>query len=268
MENCKVIAIVNQKGGVGKTTTCANLGIGLARCGAKVLLIDADAQGSLTASLGFVQPDELKKTLATVMDKIMNEDLVTDNEGILPHDEGTEPNVVHVDLLPGNIELAGVEVTLVNAMSRENILRQYVNQVRNNYDYILIDCMPSLGMLTVNALTAADSVMIPVQPQYLPIKGLEQLLKTIFKVKKRLNPELRVEGILLTMVDIRTNFSKDIIQLLNTTYGERLRIFKSSIPFSVRASETSAEGKSIYVHDPHGKVSKAYELLSREVLGL
>ena len=261
MKKCKVIAIVNQKGGVGKTTTCANLGIGLARCGKKVLLIDADAQGSLTASLGYIQPDNLEHSLATVMGKIINDEPVTLGEGILHHKECT-------DLLPGNIELAGMEVTLVNAMSRESILKQYIDQVKQNYDYILIDCMPSLGMLTINALTAANSVLIPVQPQYLPIKGLEQLLKTIFKVKRQLNPTLAIDGILLTMVDTRSNYVKEIIQLLHETYDGKLNIFDNSIPLSVRASETSAEGTSIYVHDPHGKVSKAYELLTQEVESL
>ena len=261
MKNCKTIAIVNQKGGVGKTTTCANLGIGLARKGKKVLLIDADAQGSLTASLGYAQPDTIETSLSTVMGKIINDEPVSLQCGIFHHKE-------NVDLLPGNIELAAMEVTLVNAMSREKILRQYINIQSPNYDYILIDCMPSLGMLTINALTASDSVIIPVQPQYLPIKGLEQLLKTIFKVQRQLNRDLTIDGILLTMVDERTNFSKDIIQLLIDSYGSKLKIFQSRIPFSVRATETSAEGISIYVHDPHGKVAIAYEGLTQEVNNL
>lgn len=261
MKSFKTIAVVNQKGGVGKTTTCVNLGIGLARKGKKVLLIDADAQGSLTASLGYAHPDDLEVSLATVMGKVMNDEPVLPQYGILHHQE-------NVDLLPGNIELSGMEVTLVNAMSRESILRQYIGTVSHDYDYILIDCMPSLGMLTINALTAADSVIIPVQPQYLPIKGLEQLLKTIFKVKRQLNPGLSISGVLLTMVDERTKFTRDIIQILHNTYGGKLRIFKSSIPFSIRATETSAEGVSIFVHDPHGKVSAAYESLTQEVEAL
>ena len=261
MKSCKVIAIVNQKGGVGKTTTCANLGIGLTRCGVKVLLIDADPQGSLTASLGYIQPDKLQDSLATVIGKIINDEPFDAGYGILRQAEG-------VDLLPGNIELSGVEVTLVDVMSREHILRQYIDQVKSNYEYILIDCMPSLGMLTINALTAADSVIIPVQPQYLPIKGLEQLLKTIIKVRRHLNPNLTIDGILPTMVDARTNFTKDIMQILHETYDGKLPIFKSSIPFSVRASETSAEGKSIFLHDPDGKVAKAYAALTLEVMNL
>ena len=254
----KVIAIANQKGGVGKTTTTANLGIGLANGGKKVLLIAADAQGSLTASLGWQQPDQLDVTLATIMGKVLSDVPTTPQEGILHHAEG-------IDLMPANIELSGLEVSLVNAMSRETVLRQYIDEVKQNYDFVLIDCMPSLGMMTVNALTAADSVIIPVQAEYLPIKGLEQLLQTVSRVRKQLNPHLKVDGILLTMVNERTNFSKDIIKLLHDAYGGKLRIFENHIPLSVRAAEISAEGKSIYAHDPHGKVAQAYEALTREV---
>ena len=193
------------------------------------------------------------------MGKIINDEPVSPEYGILHHKE-------NVDLLPGNIELAAMEVTLVNAMSRETILREYIHMQSSHYDYILIDCMPSLGMLTINALTASDSVIIPVQPQYLPIKGLEQLLKTIFKVQRQLNRELTIDGILLTMVDERTNFSKDIIQLLIDSYGSKLRIFQSRIPFSVRATETSAEGISIYVHDPRGKVAASMRHLLRRLI--
>lgn len=256
---CKVIAIANQKGGVGKTTTTGNLGIGLAKKGKRVLLIDADAQGSLTASLGYTEPDRLAITLATIMERIVNEDFPEPSEGILHHEEG-------IDLLPANIELSGIEVSLVNIMSRETVLREYVNHVSADYDYILIDCTPSLGMITINALACADSVLIPVQAAYLPVKGLEQLIKTIGKVKRQINPKVEIEGILMTMVDIRTNYARDISSLLMETYGGRIRIFDSVIPISVRAAETSAAGTSIYVHDPKGKVSAAYEGLTEEVL--
>ena len=256
---CKIIAIANQKGGVGKTTTTGNLGIGLARQGKKVLLIDADAQGSLTASLGFTEPDRLEETLATVMTNIINEEEMKPDCGILKHDEG-------IDLLPGNIELAGLEVSLVNVMSRELVFRVYTEQVRDRYDYILIDCMPSLGMMTINAFACADSILIPVQAAYLPVKGLEQLIKTIGRVKRQLNPKLEIEGILLTMVDSRTNYARDISALLIENYGSKVRIFENSIPISVRAAEISAEGVSIYQHDPKGKVASAYQSLTEEVI--
>ena len=252
---CKIIAIANQKGGVGKTTTTSNLGIGLAKQGKRVLLIDADAQGSLTASLGFTEPDKLEKTLATVMANIINDEDMEDDYGILKHEEG-------IDLMPGNIELSGLEVSLVNVMSRELVMRSYIEKVKDRYDYILIDCMPSLGMITINAFASADSILIPVQAAYLPVKGLEQLIKTIGKVKRQINPKLEIEGILLTMVDNRTNYAKDISNLLIENYGSRVRIFENSIPMSVRAAEISAEGVSIYQHDPNGKVASAYQSLT------
>lgn len=254
-----IIAVANQKGGVGKTTTCANLGIGLAQEGKKVLLIDSDPQGSLTISLGHDHPDQLPVTLSDVMEKIMEEKPIDPREGLLHHDEG-------VDLMPANISLSGMEVSLVNAMSREKILKQYLDGVKRQYDYVLIDCMPSLGMLTINALAAADSVLIPVQAQYLSAKGMEQLLQTINRVKRQINPKLKIDGILLTMVDNRTTYAKEISALLRETYGTKLRVFSTDIPHSVRAAEISAEGKSIYAHDPKGKVAEAYRVLTKEVL--
>ena len=255
----KTIALANQKGGVGKTTTAVNLGIGLSRQGKKVLLIDADAQGNLTQMLGWQRPDDLSPTLSTLMEKIITDKPIFPGEGILEHREG-------VHLLPANIELSSMEVTLVNTMSRETVLRQYLSTVRKDYDYAVIDCMPSLGMMTINALTAADSVIIPVQAHYLPAKGLEQLLKSVARVKKQLNPNLSIDGILLTMVDNRTNFAKDISSLIRSTYGGR--VFKTEIPHSIRAAEMSVEAKSIYEYDPHGKAAAAYENLTKEVLAL
>lgn len=254
-----VTAVVNQKGGTGKTTTCENLGIGLAMEGKKVLLVDTDPQASLTISLGYPMPDSISPTLSDLMKKIVSDQPIKSGEGILHHPEG-------VDLVPANIELAGMEVSLVNVMSRESVLKQYLDSVKKEYDFILLDCMPSLGMLTINALAAADNVIIPVQAQYLPAKGLEQLLQTVNKVKRQINPKLRIEGILLTMVDSRTNYAKDISALLRENYGGKLKVYQTDIPRSVRAEEISAEGKSIFRHDPKGKVAEAYRVLTKEVL--
>ena len=259
-EKPTVIAVVNQKGGTAKTTTVVeNLGIGLAREGKKVLLVDTDPQGSLTISLGYPRPDELEVTLFDLLNKTINEDSVTAGEGILHQAEG-------IDLIPANISLAGLEVALVNTMNRERILKQFLEPIKVHYDYVLLDCMPSLGMLTVNALAAADAVLVPVQANYLSAKGLEQLLQTINKVKRQINPKLRIEGILLTMVDGRTNYGREISSLIRDTYGGHIKIFNSEIPRSVRAAEISAEGKSIFLHDPKGKVAEAYQNLTKEVM--
>ena len=242
----KVIAVANQKGGCSKTSVVANLGIGLAMEGKKVAVIDADPQGSLTAR--------------TIMMNIINEEEIDPMEGILHHEEG-------VDLVPANIELSGLEVSLSNVMSREMILKEYVEQIRDQYDYILIDCMPSLGVMTINALVAADRVLIPVQAAYLPVKGLQQLIKTVAVVKKRLNKKLSIEGILITMVDYRTNYAKDITEMLRESYGDTVGVMESFIPFSVKVAEASAEGSSIFRYAPKCKAAESFERLTKEVLG-
>ena len=258
MSNCKVIALTNQKGGVGKTTTAVNLGVSLVQQGKKVLLIDADAQANLTMALGYNRPDDIPITLSTVMQNIIDDKTLDVSQGIIHHSEG-------VDLLPSNIELSGFEVRLINAMSRERVLKTYVNEVKKNYDYVLIDCMPSLGMLTINALAAADSVVIPTQPHYLSAKGLELLLRSVSKVRRQINPHLRIDGILMTMVMPRTNISKEVTALVRSAYGQNIKVFDAQIPHSIRAVEATAEGKSIFAYDKGGKVAAAYEQFGKEV---
>ena len=261
MEKRKVIAIINQKGGVGKTTTTHNLGVCLAKSGKKVLVLDADPQASLSVSLGVKDPDGLDITIASVMQEIIEEGTVSPDFGIIHNKEG-------VDLLPSNIELSGMETGLVNVMSREFILKEYIRQVGDCYDYILIDCMPSLGMLTINALVAADSVIIPCQPNYLSTKGISLLLKSITKVRRTINPALKIDGILLTMVDNRTKNAKEISSALRETVGQNIRVFEAEIPRSVRVAESSISGLSILAYDKGGKAALAYEALTKEVMEL
>jgi chromosome partitioning protein len=256
----KVIAICNQKGGVGKTTTALNLGAGLAGEGKKVLLVDSDPQSDLTASAG-IEADRIEKSLGLLMYLATENHKPDVQDTIIHHEEG-------FDLIPSNLDLSSMESQLVNAMSREKVLSNLLKDVKKDYDFILIDCMPSLGMITINALTAADSVIIPVQAQFLPAKGMTQLMKSIDMVRNHTNDRLKIGGIVMTLVDNRTNLAKEVIDTIRMKYGMRIRIFDTQIPVAVRAAEATKAGQSIYVDDKSSKVAKAYEELTKEVMSL
>jgi len=214
----KIISVSNMKGVVGKTMTAVSLSAGLARQGKSVLCLDADAQHSLTISFGISEPGKLPVTLSTMMSNIINETDFDPATGIVHHADG-------VDLLPSNNTLAGLEIALAGLIGRETVLRQYIEKVKPFYDYVIVDCAPSLDLLTLNALAAADSVIIPVVPRFLDAKGLELLHKSIAQICRQINPSLSIEGILLTMVDKRAHFTRDIISLVETAYGGNIRIF-------------------------------------------
>ncbi len=257
-EACRVYACVNQKGGVAKTVTSSNLGIGLARHGQRVLIVDLDSQASQTVSLGWRQPDELPVTIATQLSKVVEKKPFDPQEGLLRHSEG-------VDLLPSSIELSGIEMRMVNVMSREFVLRSFLKPLKPHYDAIVLDCPPTLGMMTVNALAAADRVIVPVQPEYLSVVGMMQLFDTISLVKEQINPGLRVEGVLITLANMRTNLAKNTLNIIHNAYGGSVRIFKNPVPYSTKVKEASAAGKSIFAYEPRGNAAYAYEQLVKEV---
>ncbi|SCG83679.1 Sporulation initiation inhibitor protein soj [Proteiniborus sp. DW1] len=259
----KIIAIVNQKGGVGKTTTALNLGYALSQIGKKVLLIDFDPQGSLTVALGYKTDN--KPGIQTLMTDAI-EERETEEKCILEIKK-------NLNLIPANLQLAGIEMTLVNVMCKEQILKSVIEPIRRDFDYILIDCSPSLGTLTINALTACDSIIIPVTPEFLSAKGLGDLTSTIKKTKKRINPRIKVEGILITMLNERTNLSKEMLRAVNESavyikdkFDLDMKIFNNKIPASVRAGEAIKNRKSIIEYDPKNKVSKAYQCFAKELI--
>ena len=261
MSQCRVIAVANQKGGVGKTTTTFSLGVALSKMGKKVLLVDADPQGDLTTYMGWYEQDKLPLTLADLMEQSMNDEPIRAKEAILHHKE-------NVDLIPSNLDLSAMEMSLVNAMSREYTMRNCLSEVKKDYDYIILDCMPSLGMVTINALASADSVIIPIQSQYLAAKGMTHLLKTISKVKRQINPDLKVDGALLTLVDKRTNLSKEMKVQLQENYGSLLKLFDTQIPLAIKTAESTSRGKSIFTYDKNSKVAEAYSSFAKEVVDI
>jgi chromosome partitioning protein len=256
----KVIALVNQKGGVGKTTTTASLGVALAVQGKKVLLVDADAQASLTCSFGWQEPDKLKTTLAMQMQNVIEDGELSPYEGILTSKEG-------VDLMPADISLAGIEAALVNAMNREHTLENWLSLVKHEYDFVLIDCPPSLGLMSINALTAANDAIIPVQPQYLSTKGMTQLIQTVNRVKRQVNPSITIKGVLFTLVNTHTVTARENMASVRQSVGERIPIFKTQIPFAIKTAEAPILGESIFAYAGKGKVAQSYKEFAKEVLG-
>lgn len=254
---CRIIAVANQKGGVGKTTTSINLGVGLARLGQRVLLVDDDPQGHLTLGLGF--PKNLKVTLKNMLENIIMGMEFDPWEAILKHKEG-------VDVIPANKLLTGLDMSLITVEDREKVLKEYLELIQHAYNYIIIDCMPSLGMLTINAMTAANSVLIPVQPQFYSTDGLTELLRVYKGTKQRFNPDIEIEGILYTMDASRYNNSKRNKKAVEAAYGNNINIFENSIPRSEAIAEIASEGISIFEYDMSSKGAECYEKLAQEVL--
>lgn len=256
---CRTIAVANQKGGTGKTATTLSLGMALARSGRRVLLVDTDPQGDLTKSLGWHDPDALETTLANHLNAMIEGVILDPREGILSHDEG-------IDLMPANIELAGMEMPILMAMSREQLVNMWMSPLKADYDFIIFDCAPTLGIIPINAFVASDSVLVPVSAEYLPASAMTGLLKTVWRVRRQINPSLEVEGILVTLSDSRNNLAHEVEETIRERYGSTYKVFDTVIPRAVSAAEAPAAGMSVFSYDGEGKVARAFERLAEEVL--